>query len=69
MTKLSTAQRRNLHPDEYVFPEKAPGPCSLPIPDSDHAKAALGLCGNCGPGACDKTKAAVSRRFPSMATG
>lgn len=41
MAKLSAAQRRALPRSEYVFPDKAPGPGSYPIPDHSHAVAAL----------------------------
>ena len=41
MAKLSTAQRKALPASDYVFPERAPGPGSYPIPDKGHAEAAL----------------------------
>lgn len=41
MAKLTAAQRKALPRSDYVFPDKAPGPGSYPIPDMDHAKAAL----------------------------
>jgi hypothetical protein len=41
MARLDMAQRRALSPSDYVFPEKAPGHGSYPIPDEDHAMAAL----------------------------
>lgn len=43
MARLDMAQRRALDPDDYVFPDKAPGSGSYPIPDRDHAMAALRL--------------------------
>lgn len=41
MARLDMEQRRALSPDDYVFPEKAPGHGSYPIPDRGHAEAAL----------------------------
>lgn len=41
MARLSAAQRRSLPTSVYVFPSKAPGPGSYPIPDRAHAIAAL----------------------------
>jgi hypothetical protein len=41
MARLDMQQRRALSPSDYVFPEKAPGHGSYPIPDRDHAEAAL----------------------------
>lgn len=63
MARLSAAQRRSLSPSDYAVPSKAPGPCSLPIPDRDHAAAALRLCVRCGGGACMAVKRAVCRKF------
>lgn len=42
MSKLSMAQRRSLPASAFVFPERAPGPDSYPIPDRGHAIIALG---------------------------
>lgn len=41
MAKLSAAQRKSLPSSAYVFPAKAPGSGSYPIPDRGHAIAAL----------------------------
>lgn len=47
MAKLTAADRRKLAEDKdhleenFVFPEKAPGSGSYPIPDSGHARSAL----------------------------
>lgn len=41
MARLDMQQRRELKPEDFVFPEKAPGHGSYPIPDIDHAEAAL----------------------------
>lgn len=43
MARLSAADRRALPRLDYVFPAKAPGPGSYPIPDHKHAVAALML--------------------------
>jgi len=43
MATLSMAERRSLKPEDFVFPEKAPGPGSYPIENVDHAEAALML--------------------------
>lgn len=41
MARLDMQQRRALSPEDYVFPDKAPGAGSYPIPDEGHAVAAL----------------------------
>lgn len=41
--RLDMKQRRALNSDDFVFPEKAPGPGSYPIPDRGHAQDALML--------------------------
>lgn len=41
MSKLTMAQRRGLPASAYVFPERAPGPGSYPIPDRGHAVIAI----------------------------
>lgn len=41
MARLSEGQRRSLPSSAFVFPDKAPGPGSYPIPDRAHAVAAL----------------------------
>ena len=41
MSKLSAADRRSLPASAFVFPERAPGPGSYPIPDRAHAVDAL----------------------------
>lgn len=62
MSKLSAGQRRGLSSSAFVFPDKAPGPGSFPIPDRAHAIAALRMCGRV-PGSCAAVKAAVCRKF------
>lgn len=41
MAKLSAADRRGLPAGAFVFPDRAPGPGSYPIPDRGHAMAAV----------------------------
>lgn len=41
VAELSTAERRNLPRSDFVFPDRAPGPGSYPIPDENHARDAL----------------------------
>ena len=59
--KLSTDQRKSLNKSEFVFPDKAPGPGSCPIPDVAHAEKALQLC---NPKSVVKEK--VCSKFPDM---
>lgn len=62
MARLSAGQRRGLSSSAFVFPDKAPGPGSFPIPDRNHALAALRLCARV-PGSCGAVRAAVCRKF------
>jgi hypothetical protein len=39
---LNENQREKIPRDKFVFPEKAPGPGSYPVPDRRHAIVALG---------------------------
>ena len=41
MARLSIQARRDLPASTFVFPDKAPGSGSYPIPDRAHAVAAL----------------------------
>lgn len=41
MARLSSGQRAGLAKSAFVFPDRAPGPGSYPIPDRGHAIAAL----------------------------
>jgi len=52
MARLTQHARKVMSPDDFAVPEKAPGPCSLPVPDEDHCRAARELCGKCGGDAC-----------------
>jgi len=57
------SQRRALGPEDYVYPEKAPGPGSYPIPDRGHAEAALSDCRQDGEQTCADVRAAIRRKF------
>ena len=59
--RLSMQQRKNLDSSNFVFPDKAPGPGSCPIPDVAHAQKALQLCGP-----RDVVKRKVCAKFPDM---
>lgn len=61
MATLSAAERRALPKSEYVFPAKAPGSGSYPIPDRKHAVAALLL--SKGKPEEKAVRAAVKRKF------
>ena len=63
MARLSMDQRRALGPEDYVYPEKAPGPGSYPIPDRGHAEAALRDCHKDGEEVCARVKEHVARKF------
>lgn len=53
MGVLTMNQRKSLSPSDFAVPEKAPGPCSLPVPDESHCEAAKRLCHKCPPGSCE----------------
>jgi hypothetical protein len=61
--RLDMQQRRALSPNDYVFPDKAPGPGSYPIPDRGHAEAALRLAGRDGPEVEAAVRRAVCARY------
>lgn len=64
MSRLSAAQRRRLPRSDFAIPERAPGPGSYPVPDEEHAHAALGEVEAHG-SATDKrrVRAKVRKRF------
>lgn len=43
MSRLTAAQRKALPKSDFVFPSKAPGPGSYPIPDKGHAAVAKSM--------------------------
>jgi hypothetical protein len=61
---LTAADRKALPKSDYVFPDKAPGPGSYPIPDETHARAALRFAA--GKSEEGSVKAAVRRKFPDI---
>lgn len=61
MAKLTTAQRRSLPASAFVFPDKAPGPGSYPIPDRAHAADALSR--SSGKPEATAVRRAVCRKF------
>ena len=67
MARLDMAQRRALSPSDYVFPDKAPGHGSYPIPDEGHAMAALMFARGTAEEAA--VRAAVHAKFPNLASG
>ena len=58
MARYTMRQRKALSNEDFAVPSKAPGPCSLPVPDKDHCEAAKSLCHKCPPGSCE----AVARK-------
>lgn len=67
MGELSSAERARLPRSAFVFPDKAPGPDSYPIPDEAHARDALSRVDEDGDEAEQAAvRKAVRERFPSM---
>jgi len=67
MAPLTTRQRKALRKSSFVFPGKAPGPGSYPIPDRKRAINALGRVAQHGTPAQRATvHAAVCRKFPGL---
>jgi len=67
MAKLTWRQRKRLPKSAFVFPEKAPGPGSYPIPDLAHARNALARVAQHGtPYEKKKVREAVYRKFPQL---
>lgn len=62
MARLTMAGRKALSSDDFAVPEKAPGPCSLPVPDSNHCAAARRLCHKCPGDACARVEAKCKGR-------
>ncbi|RLB07736.1 MAG: hypothetical protein DRG27_06260 [Deltaproteobacteria bacterium] len=67
MAKLTWKQRKKLPKSAYVFPNRAPGPGSYPIPDITHARNALARVAQHGT-AYEKRKVreAVYKKFPQL---
>jgi len=67
VAKLTYQQRKNLPKKSFVFPGKAPGPGSYPIPDEAHARNALARVSQHGtPSERAAVRAAVHRKFPNI---
>jgi hypothetical protein len=67
MAKLSTKQRKNLSKSSFVFPAKAPGSGSYPIPDKAHGRNALTRVVQHGtPSQKATVKATVKKKFPGI---
>jgi len=70
MAKLTWKQRKKLareHPEEFVFPELAPGHGTYPIPDSRRAHAALAYVARFGSASDQQAVCeAVHERFPKI---
>ncbi len=68
MARLTYAQRKALPKSAFVFPNKAPGPGSYPIPDASHRRAALQRSSQFGSSAVKSAvRRKVHQRQPSMA--
>lgn len=66
---LSWEQRKRLPKSSFVFPEKAPGPGSYPIPDRKRAANAIVRARQFGsPEVQKKVIAKVCRKFPDLPT-
>ncbi len=67
MAKLSYKQRKKLPKKSFVFPGKAPGGGSYPIPDKAHARNALARVAQHGsPTEKKAVRAKVHRKFPGI---
>lgn len=69
MATLSYRRRKRLpkNKDNFVFPEKAPGPGSYPIPDIEHARNALARVAQHGsPQEQAEVKRVVYRKYPEL---
>lgn len=67
MAELTGAQRKRLKPAQFVFPKKAPGSGSYPIPDEAHARNALARVKQHGsPEEMAAVMKKVHSKFPSM---
>lgn len=67
MSKLSSGQRASLPRSAFVFPERAPGPGSYPIPDRAHAVDALSR--SAGTADAAAVRRAVCAKFNLGCTG
>ena len=67
MARLTYKQRKKLPKSAFVFPNRAPGPGSYPIPDLAHARNALARVAQYGTEyEKRKVREAVYRKFPQL---
>lgn len=64
MGKLSYQDRKNLPSKSFIFPGKAPGGGSYPIPDVSHARNALAR--SSGKPQEGTVRAAVDKKYPQL---
>lgn len=64
MSKLTTAQRKNMPKSSFAIPSKAPGPGSYPLNNTNHAGNALAR--SSGKPVAGQVRAAVKKKFPNM---
>ena len=70
MAELDAAERKALPKSDFVFPDRAPGPGSYPVPDEDHARDALArVAANGTPEEQAEVRRAVHERFPDLDLG
>lgn len=67
MAKLTTQARKDLSKSDFVFPDKAPGSGSYPIPDEAHARDALAR--SSGKPEAGAVARAVHKKFPTIDKG
>lgn len=65
--KLSTKARKAIPKSSFAVPSKAPASGSYPINDENHARNALAR--SAGKPVAAQVKAAVKKKFPSIAVG
>ena len=67
MAKLTYKQRKKLPKGDFVFPNRAPGPGSYPIPDITHARNALARVAQHGtPYEKRKVREKVYKKLPQL---
>jgi hypothetical protein len=71
MANLTAASRNKLKSSQFALPGKGEGKGgkgsgSYPIPDEEHARAALSLAHNAGPAGEAKIRAKVAAKFPGI---
>lgn len=65
--ELTTKERKGLSKDDFVYPDKAPGPGSYPIENIEHARDALGRAADpANSGDLADVQAKVYARYPEL---